>query len=289
MSLPVKQHIVPITYLKQFSFDNKDISLYQTDINEFRKQSIRKVPIVKNIYTFIDEQNNNEKLFDLEYFWSHDIEPLYTPFIEKVRTKKNFSYEEKRHYAMFISAQKLRTLKMKGEIFKEIEAFFRDNIEGKWVKESSFDLLSKEFFEGVDEISFEEFKEKSSNNFKDIPLEMANNCFIMVLINIFLKLGEELSDMNWTFLFAPEKRCFLTSDSPVLLEEDIDSPHFPFRGGIFPLTHNIALNINSESEGFRGIGASEIRRINQLIISNADRYIFSYNEHFLRNVIKKYK
>ncbi|MBP1970023.1 hypothetical protein J2Z83_002131 [Virgibacillus natechei] len=287
MNLPIKQHIIPKTYLKQFTSDDKNIWLFQKDTKHFREQSINKVPIIKDFYTVTDEENDGKKLYDFEYFLANDIEPLYQLYIEQLQRGKLLSELEKNHFAFFVSSQKLRSVSMKDKIIKEIERAFKYGEAGEWFDKTSIEQFTQHFYEDGKEITYEEFLEKSEGNLDEIPLDISKDCFVQFLPEKMKDFAETLASQNWSYLRAPKGRCFITSDNPVILDNEIGDSTFPFKGGIFPLTTQLALNINSLEEKFRVVGAKELRKINQQIIRNFDRFVFSHNEGILRSNIKK--
>lgn len=288
MNLPVKQHIIPKTYLKQFTSDDKNIWLDQKDTQHFREQSINKVPIIKDFYTVTHhEEDYDEKLYDFEYFLANEIEPLYQPYIEQLQQGKVLNELEKKQFAFFVSSQKLRTVGMKDKILKEIERAFRYGEAGEWFDKTSVEQFTHNFYEDGKEISYKEFLEKLDSNLNEVPLNVSKDCFIQFLPEKIIEFAETLASQNWSYLRAPKGRYFITSDNPVVLDSEIGDSIFPFEGGVFPLTTQLALNINSPAEKFRIVGAKEIRKVNQQIVKHSDRFVFSHNEGILRSINKK--
>ncbi|WP_339233309.1 DUF4238 domain-containing protein [Oceanobacillus sp. FSL W7-1281] len=288
MNLPVKQHIVPKTYLKQFTLNDKNIWLFQKDTKRYREQNINKVPIIKDFYTVTKhEEDYDEKLYDFEYFLANDIEPVYQPYIEKLQRGEFLTELEKKHFAYFVSSQKLRTVSMKNKILTEIERAFRYGEAGEWFDKTSVEQFTHHFYEDGEEITYEEFLEKLDSNLHDIPLDVSKDCFIQFLPEKIMEFAETLASQNWNYLRAPKGRYFITSDNSVILDNEIEDSTFPFKGGFFPLTTQLALNINSSEEKFRVLGAKEIRKVNQQIIKHSDRFVFSHNEGILRGINKK--
>ncbi|WP_408010775.1 DUF4238 domain-containing protein [Pseudalkalibacillus sp. A8] len=287
MSLPIKQHIVPKTYLKHFSSRDNNIWLFQKDTKHFREQSISKVPIIKDFYTVTD-QEKGEKLYDFELFLAKDIEPHYQPYIEHLKERKSLEGLMKQHFGYYVSSQKLRTVGMKDKIIKEIEEAFKHKKAGEWFDKTSIKQFTQDFYVGGKEITYEEFLEKSEGKLDEVSMDISKDCFVQFLPEKMVEYGETLASQNWSYLIAPKGRYFITSDNPVILDTEIDDSSFPFEGGFFPLTTQLALNINSTEERFRTIGAKEVRKVNQQIVKHADRFIFSHDERFLKNNIRKY-
>ncbi|MGJ9459925.1 DUF4238 domain-containing protein [Oceanobacillus sp. CF4.6] len=288
MSLPVKQHIVPKTYLKQFTSDDQNIWLFQKDTKHFREQSISKVPIIKDFYTVTDREKGGKKLYDFEYFLANEIEPLYQPYIEQLQQSEMLNELEKKQFAYFVSPQKLRTVSMKDKIINEIERAFRYGEAGEWFDKTSVEQFTQSFYENGKEITYEEFIKKANGKLEEVSLDISKDCFVQFLPEKMIEFAETLASQNWSYLIAPKGRYFITSDNPVILDSEIEDSTFPIEGGVFPLTTQLALNINSPEEKFKVLGAKEVRKINQQIVKHADRFVFSLNESILRSNIKKH-
>ncbi|MGP4069747.1 DUF4238 domain-containing protein [Halobacillus sp. B29] len=287
MNLPVKQHIVPQTHLKQFSSGSEKIWLYQKDNKHFREQSIKKVPIVKDFYTVTDEEKD-EKLYDLEKFLANQIEPLYPPYIEQLQKREVLNNLMKKQFAYFVSSQKLRTVGMKEKIINEIETAFRKGEAGEWFDKTSIEQFTRNFYIGEEEITYEEFLERADGKLEEVTLDISEDCFVQFIPEKITEFAGKLAEMNWSYLIAPKHRYFITSDNPVILESEIADSNFSIEGGVFPLTPHLALNIGSSEERFKKIGAKDVRKINEQIVKHSDRFIFSHNERFLKSNIQKF-
>ncbi|MCM2590491.1 DUF4238 domain-containing protein [Rossellomorea marisflavi] len=287
MSHPVKQHIVPQTYLKKFSIDLKDIWVYQKDTNNFRYQRIKNVPIIKDFYTAVTDMG--EKLYDIEYLFSEDIEPdlndYVSFFINRDFNRLTFM---KKKFAYFIASQKLRTVKMRNIIDKEIEVAFKTGEPGEWFDDYSVQEFATTYFYKGEKITLQEFKERADGREAEVPLNVKKDCYLQFFPDKLIRYAEELTSQSWSYLFAPQGRAFITSDNPVIIESEIDDPTFPLQGGIFPLTKEIALNLNAKEETFRTLGAKEMRKVNQQIVRNSHRFLFSHDEAFLKHNVEKY-
>ncbi|PKR76901.1 hypothetical protein CEY16_13925 [Halalkalibacillus sediminis] len=287
MNLPIKQHIVPQTHLKQFTSGNEKIWLYQKDTKHFREQSIKKVPIVKDFYTVTDEEED-EKLYDMEHFLANQIEPLYQPYIEQLQNREMLTGLMKKQFAYYVSSQKLRTVSMKEKVISEIEIAFRKGKAGKWFDKTSIEQFTRNFYDGDEEITYEEFIERADGRLEEVNMDISKDCFVQFLPEKMMEFAGKLAEMNWSYLIASEKRSFITSDNPVVLESDIEDPAFSIDGGVFPLTPHLALNIDSSEERFKKVGGKDVRKINEQIVKHSDRFIFSHNEGFLNSNIQKF-
>lgn len=118
-----------------------------------------------------------------------------------------------------------------------------------------------------------------------MDVNVAKDCFVQFLPDKIIELAEELSSKSWGYLVAGQKRSFITSDAPVILENEFSDPSLSLEGGVFPLTPNLALNIGANKEGSRKVSAKEVRKINQLILHHSYRFVLSHDEGFLRTIV----
>ncbi|MYL71576.1 DUF4238 domain-containing protein [Halobacillus litoralis] len=291
MNLPIKQHIVPQTYLRQFKTTSpkkqEKIWVCQKESKHIREQRIAKTPVINDFYTFIDEENAGEKHYDAELLFGKDIEPLFRKSVEPLENNNMLSDYQKREFSIFVSSQKLRTVSMKEKISTEIEQAFKYGVSGEWFDSNALSIFKQEFLEGDKYITYEEFIEKSEGNFEEVSTEVNKNCFILFIPWKLIDFANEIASQNWSYLVAPKNNYFLTSDNPVILEREINDPYFPIQGGVFPLTPKLALNINSNEEKFKKIGGKHMRKINEQIIFHSDRFVYSHDEEFLKRIIRK--
>lgn len=287
INYPVKQHIIPKTYLKHFSSGNKQIWLYQKDSSSFREQQIKNVPIINDFYTMIDKENDDQKLYILEKFLGESIEPLYTPYIKKIERGLILTNLEKKEFSFFIAAQKLRTPKMEKTIINEIENSFRNDISGYWIVASDIKKFKLDIFKDGIKANIEDYKVVVDENKENIELNIARDCYLQILPDLILKLAEKISKQKWSYLKIPLKRYVVTSDNPVIFTTETGLNGNI--GGYFPLTKQFVLNFDSYEEKVKTINLNEIKRINHLLVNNSERFVFGHNEFFLKNIIKKSK
>src|SRR5690625_4649787 len=204
MNLPIKQHIIPKTYLKQFTKDEEKIWVYQKDIKHLRVQNINKVSIIKDFYTITDFVNGGRKLYDFEIFLANEIEPIYNPFIELLHQEKVIDETVKHQFAFFVSSQKLRTVSMKKKIIKEIENAYRFEESGEWFDKSSIELFLYNYFENGKEITYDEFVKKSNDNKGEVSVDISKDCYVQFLPDKIIEFANTLNSQSWSYLIAPK-------------------------------------------------------------------------------------
>lgn len=113
--------------------------------------------------------------------------------------------------------------------------------------------------------------------------EMTGNKFIEDLMFHADALKAELVQRPWQVLKAPVGAEFVTSDNPVVtfikLREDLWHPGHGFRKpGVvvaFPLATTACLTVGVAGREFQEVDADTVKRMNEVIVSSADRFVYS--------------
>lgn len=194
---PKKQHIVPVTYLKQFhTGDGK--SVYCFDFSDPQRQYVQKIHFgdkkfkIKNFYTDVRLENR----YAIEEFFAKNVEPLYPGIIKAVNEESQLSNDEKGGIIVWIFTSNLRKVTS------------RLNYEriSKWL----FETMSKYKKEEIDHDhlarrSQKIAKEAQLNPFSD-P-EQSKELMLLFERTLALK--------QWRILKTTNNNPFWTNDSPV--------------------------------------------------------------------------
>ncbi|TWG61141.1 DUF4238 domain-containing protein [Bacillus subtilis] len=263
---PVRQHTVPKTYLKHFTSHENNILVFHKTKNEIRKQDIRKVSVVKNIYAYT-KPNTDEKAYDLEEIFGELIEVDYNFLIKEILKKEYVSYE-KECMSYFIAAQSLRSPRNKKQIINEIKQAIEKGKNGELFKNDylnifKFEVLNKDTNEVVTNISLE--KARNYN----ITVNVNKDCYVQYLIMRIRDLSQVLKKQRWVLLIAKEGEKFLTCDNPLVKSKSF----YGIEGDVFPLTQNLCLILGND-EGTLYINSEDVRKINKWIIENGDEFVF---------------
>lgn len=210
MSKKKKQHIVPVSYLKNFSI-NDQIYFYNTQSNERDKRNPRNIDNIgwrKNLYDFpenlVEKLNQagfseiNQKYVE-DYFAKHiekEIAPLFKKLSQglKVRNPQNdfINISDMSLLALYISIQIHRTY-----LFKELMETVRKTVLDTFTEKK---ILSKDaelnYYESLEHFSY-----------------MINEKRIITIGNLLL-------NRNWVFLYNNSNIPFVTSDNPVVIDRD---------------------------------------------------------------------
>ncbi|MED4854911.1 DUF4238 domain-containing protein [Bacillus atrophaeus] len=272
---PVRQHTVPKTYLKHFTSHENNILVFHKTKNEIRKQDIRKVSVVKNIYAYT-KPNTDEKAYDLEEIFAELIEVDYNFLIKEILKKEYVSYE-KECMSYFIAAQSLRSPRNKKQIINEIKQSFEKEKNGELFKNDylnifKYEVLNKDTNEVVTNISLEK-----ARNYNIITVNVNKDCYVQYLIMRIRDLSQVLKKQRWVLLIAKEGEKFLTCDNPLVKSKSF----YGIKGDVFPLTQNLCL-ILGDDEGTLYINSDDVRKINKWIIENGDEFVFLNNKDQLK-------
>lgn len=146
------------------------------------------------------------------------------------------------------------------------------------------------------------------NNKRDTGKEFAGTAKdIVTNRNLSLGLMLELSvdiaicfrQMEWLFLYAPDKKSFVTTDNPVALESpDLEPKNFlgdsivtPGAIKLVPLSQRICLIMFDRGNliGYKNTTREIVRKINIMIAICADRFLIGRDEALVRNLVNTTK
>jgi len=219
---PKKQHIVPITYLKQFHIgDNK--SIYCIDFEDPYRQFVQKIGFndrrvkIKNFYT----DNRLENPFAIEEYFAKEVEPLYPKIMDVINQEKQLSNDLRGAIILWIYICDLR------------KPAKRDNYEDilKW----SAEIVAKYKKETLD---VSELRNHAKKLAKEIQLNpFSDHTQGKSLFDLFVN---TLANKQWIILKSTSDNPFFTNDNPVF------SPnlHPMFRKTV---PYHIGAELNSQS------------------------------------------
>lgn len=298
--LPVKHHYIPQFYLRGFSQDGEHLHLFDkfatTKEAKFRYQTTQAIAYKKNFYTYETKERGKETL---EGMFSQ-IEGMAQSAIEKLSRGEQLDRETRSYLALFIAFIWVRTPHFKSETLgaqeelheKMARMMFRvqpEKMIRRWADEEGKEMSDEEI---ADLIDFATNPKRSK-----IKMSFPQNYWIKQM----LKLGDDiypyLAVTDWQVIHAPTKYAFLTSDNPFMLRPT-EKPH-PFYGiglltpgvkKIIPLRSNLLLVMHEPSENpdlYHTEGTKEgFRKINEQIVWNADRVIFSPDLGKIQKIVK---
>ena len=256
----VKEHYIPQFYLKNFSFDKKNI--YQFDISEGKQIEnpvlIRKICFEKNLYEFKNEKGEFENRNLIEKNLSM-YEAIINDNIKKIRNKSNsetsyqsasfLSKEEKAFLIFFIIIQSLRVPGVIEMVQNEISKSCRKDINENILRNTALNLCLPVY--------------------KNLDIKEYN------LVNYLFPYFE-----NMAFLIGKSTGDHIyTSDNPLALLFDDDERLVKV---IFPLSTDLALIMKPIDEIPRQarnrlikLSHGDVKFINKTIIRTCNRWIYT--------------
>jgi hypothetical protein len=140
-----------------------------------------------------------------------------------------------------------------------------------------------------------------------VAFHKKGQCDIVTNRNLSLGLMLELSvdiaicfrQMEWLFLYAPDKKSFVTTDNPVALESpDLEPKSFlgdsivtPGAIKLVPLSQRICLIMFDRGElvRYRHATIERVRKINIILAQNTERFLIGRDEVLVRNLVNTTK
>jgi hypothetical protein len=286
MSKPKKQHYVPQVYLRHFTDKDEYLNIYDINSGEYRRQTPANVGYSKHFYTL---EKDGEKDYSVEYLLANHVDILYSPVLKKIENKERLTRKDKEDLAIFITFQYLRTPSHRKNYNRMVDTFY---------KQTSKIIFSMKKHHGLlDHIDSNELKtiEKIIENEEyqiEVPKEHS--------LEFMLKFSEEMSYMllnhNFIILEASSKSEFITSDNPYCMVKEKWSDRWSGYGIInttkfFPLSPKYLLVLKDPGEkiAYMKIDKSQVRELNFLIFSWAERFVFSRNKILLESIVNAIK
>lgn len=283
MNNPKKQHYVPQTYLRQFTGDNGNLTIYDMVNKEYRKQKPSAVGYNKHFYTVEIE---GEKDYFIEKYLAEHIDSLYPDLLFKISNKFNFSARDKYNLGLYLAAQYLRTPaqrknynRMIQQETKQINRLVysaRENL-GQLTDEMNNQKIAKVIKEGDYEVN--------------VPKERS----LEFLLSFIEEMATMLTKQNIIILEASKKSEFITSDNPYTMVKDKWARGLPGFGiitttKVIPFSPKYLLLLKDVGDTVvypQIVGSKEVRIYNQHIANWADRYLFAKNEYILKSLVQK--
>ena len=244
---PIRQHLVPKLYLKNFAIDGKSVYVKQRESGTIFKANIEKIAVEKNFYTV----NSLKDKYEWEKRYATIIEPQFQKIIKKVifngttplmKDRVNIiSVEEKKMLSLLIVFQMMRSKKV-----REYEEKLYQKLGPKIITDTrrKLEIFNRQdILEKLDNYNFDD------NLLKSILFELHFD------IDSIEKYATILFDKKWLFycIDLRSKTNFVSSDTPIIVIDSKKNNHGLFHCGIsshnavigFPISPNVLLGMYS--------------------------------------------
>lgn len=227
MSNPIRQHYVPQTYLKNFSFRKKEqFKVFTLDkiSKKIFEANIDDVAVEKNFYTVKKIEDN----YAWEKFYAENIEPMMRSVISyTIQTSQNCLIQDRvnilddelqKKLAIIMMCQLLRgkhSRNYERKIFEEKAPLILDETKRRFMGKGN-----KEFDKILENYQIDE------DIFKRSAMDATLN------IEMFCRITQELLNRCWVIYRIVGSNEFVTSDNPFMFMDNQTLNVTPFHNGI---------------------------------------------------------
>jgi hypothetical protein len=291
-------HYVAQGYMRGFCETRNTLYIYDKGVRRMRTTSPKGVAYTPNFYIIdtVDEKNSDEVEKTLG-----KIESVAIPIINKVADHKSLTKSERADLAIYISIQYGRTPHSRGQ-FDQVASVIYTNEAKKVIAEMLND--SAKYEELMDYFKEERPDIEPPNREKLIEIllqkeplytvKIDNGTFVNSIFDKTEPVGNGLLSRKWVVYQAPSGSSFITSDNPIGLYVDRELGSHRVLAilldGVeryFPLNSKSCLVILDEEYTqditHKIISKTEVRRINKILFSQAEKYVISGNKTLLQS------
>lgn len=286
MSNPKKQHYVPQVYLQNFKDDDGYIYIYDIEKDQFRRQTPQNAGYNKHFYTV---EIDGEKDYFIEQFLSHHVDSKYSDVIKKIENGEDLALEDKQNLALIIAFQHLRTPSQRENYNNMVDSAVKqiNKIMFSYKKQLNAKI-------GVTDEEYELLKNTIENENYSVIAPKEHSLALM------LDFAEEMANMllnhNIAILECGKNTQFITSDNPYCMIKEKWSNQWEGYGVIntikfFPITPKFGVILKDPGNKviYLKPNTRQVRNLNLLVASWAQRNIFAKNKVLLESIVKAHK
>ncbi len=293
MNEPKKQHYVPQTYLRNFSFKSNNMDKICVFSKRTSKQYVANVSDTSAKRHFYTLEGSNDK-YIVEKFFAKEIEPLLKNIIDKIISLSEcklindgatiLTFQDKLDLATCVIYQLIRSTNFRAYTYEKYDEMLPK------IRQITSDKFGQD---NVDWFLFDSIMPNNEKIKKDVSINA------LLSKQLIKKMVTEICCKNF-LLIKIKKGEFITSDNPVMLVNSITSDVTPFTNKIannstiiyYPLTPKILLGIFSNSGVFKSTKEHDctikylsedfnfVNRLNKKQLEHCQEYIYSPNNNF---------
>lgn len=270
-----KQHYIPQTYLRPFSFlnDNVSIWMYDKQTQKVQQKGIEK--ICQESYYYSHKNDNDEYDYTAENKFS-EIESNFTKIRDKLIKNCNYynenknleeiTFEERTHFLEFVSFQWVRVPKVVEQLNSLLDSGFKE------IDKNNNEIVTDE--------------DRKNDVKKYLSLGIFKEGFISDIVNM-------LNTKDWIISIIPDdcSEIFITTDNPVLITNAIARNALinPYTEISLPITPKICISLlANQKESYVYDSRTPDTNINQFnfsMITMSDRFVLSHNKEILDSLL----
>ncbi|MDB4614559.1 DUF4238 domain-containing protein [bacterium] len=281
MNEPIRQHTVPICYLRRFSSNGSQVNEFRSSKGQWITNSLKNASVQKHMYTMIDEGGKD---YCVEYALS-DLETKANPVLHKVDSMGliGISEDDRRVLADFITVQHYRTKRMRKFSDVSLSGYQDPQAKMKFLEESLEQLR-----EAYSDAEIEDYRQRISDN--DEPIDNSEFYLRSIMFSVSPRVRDCIFQMHWRTETSRQAHPtgFVSSDVPfairtpgklfekrhVRLAEAAAEFYFPIS------TRTMLIGSNNRKKNSRKrVTHSRVDELNKVTLVNHDCSLYSASCH----------
>jgi hypothetical protein len=274
--------------------NNGKLWVYDRENKQYRNQTPYNTAVQSHYYTFEDEKGN--KNTDIEKGLSK-IEGETGPIISKLNNREQITDKEKVILSVFIAFLMNRVPDFEKSV----------NVVNEHLVKQMIDLMFHD--EEKAQSALDQYKRDTGKEFAGTAKDMVafhkkgqydivtnRNLSLGLMLKLSVDIAIYFIQMEWLFLYAPDKKSFVTTDNPVAIVSMDDKQEDLIMGGgiiiqgtikLVPLSQYICLVMFDRGNliGYKNATREIVRKINIMIAMCTDRFLIGRDEALIRNLV----
>ncbi len=296
---PINHHYVPRFYLKGFVDGDGKLHVFDRYSKRYRYSAPKGVAYSPDYYTVDTIDEKDSPVVEEGYAL---VENAARPIIAKLQQPSALTEEERENLALFAAMQYQRVPDAEKRIqeatekgFKAISQRMAEIIASNQQAYESTQQKPKQLTGEDSELTPEDWAGLANGEKFKIDVTVPHDCVVRQMLETALYVAPYLYQLDWTVLYAPNSRAFITSDSPFVLT---GKPPLPWMGiGLitpgsrkyFPLSKTTCLVMGDKPKPtleFGEAASKQVRYINARVALNSDRFVMASSEPLLRRIVR---
>jgi hypothetical protein len=285
---PRKHHYVPKFYLQGFS-DTGKLQVFDRYHRRYQSKSPGGVAFERDYYTIDTLAEQDTAIIEEGY---GKVETAAAPLISRLQQPCTLNAVERENLALFVAMQQARVPDTEKRIIegteKGYQAIARQMANITATDDRAFEASRRRFRQTTGEesqVTPADWASLATGERFRLKVTVPHDYVIKEMLELALEVASYIYRMDWTVLYTPSGRAFITSDNPFVITSPQDAPF----GGIGLITSGSCLVLGdqpSETLAFGQASLKAIRFINSTVAINSDRYVIAHSRELLRRIVK---
>lgn len=285
-------HYLSQAFLSGFVNDAGDIWMFDRRSGRLTPSAPKAIACKNDLYAFTGADGTTKRDTERELFGLID-RPI-RPILQKLTNHQHVSDSELDQVAQFVGYLKVRTPSGIDELEQAYTGLLNKThpYRSKPYVEAAIKRYESESGKASD-LGADEIVAMFTSERYELAPERGH--LLVLMCEMGLKIAEHVRSLDWTFLVSPQGRQFIVSDHPFVIVPP--AGHDPLLGGVgirspgavkyVPLDATLCLRMGDTGTAVTHhlSSGAEVRKINALIASNSERFVYGSNEALLRRIV----